>query len=319
MDQTEPAREGNAAYMKTQRDIYYQAVHSLYGTLPTPPREHRDNSERRYRVAIAHVASLAPVNADETNLAVNCVVASAQAEECLRCVVEETEDLATIARLQRQAASMMRESRGSRSMLLRVQAVRQKREADETARGQGEWAEHCAFGMMTDALEDRLQAWAFALRRPAALAAEKARAVLEPAPAAAAAGPQPAAGATVPQAAAPEQDNVAKAVSVARVAIDADRDTDADADMDTEKDSAGADTDIDTDDCTGTNADDDYDGDDTDADDDADLDLAVANAPPAAEMLQLLERLPTPNGFDPQVLAKLECIVNGKRHKPVTG
>jgi hypothetical protein len=313
MDQSESARLGNAAYMNMQRDIYYQAVHSLGRTLPRPPGEHNDDHERRYRVAIAHVASLLPVNADETDLAVNCVIASAQAEECLRCVVEEAQDLATIGRLQRQAASMRRESRGSRSMLLRVQAVREKREADDKTRQHDEWAEHCALGMMTDALEERQERWAYALRRLAAAKA-KAAAVPEPAPAMAAgseAAPRPVEDAIAPQAAAAEQDNVVEFARVARVDTDAGRAADIDADID-----AGMDSDTDTD--ADLDADIDADADiDVDADDDADID--VANLPPDAEMLQLLERLPTPNGFDPEVLTKLECLVNGKPRKPVTG
>jgi len=54
-------------------------------------------------------------------------------------------------RCQAQARSMMREARGFRSLLLRVQAARHKREADATALGKAEWIEHCAIGLMANA------------------------------------------------------------------------------------------------------------------------------------------------------------------------
>jgi hypothetical protein len=301
MDHSDPAREGNAAYMKMQRDIYYQAVHSLCGTLPRPPGEHNDDFERRYRVAVAHVASLLPVNADEISLAVHCVAASAQAEECLRCVVEEATDLPTIAMLWKQAASMMRESRGSHAMLLRVQAVRHKREADNKTCEQDEWTEHRALGMMTDALDDRLRPWAYVAGReavaaatPRAAAAEDPAATHEPAPAAEPAPAlRPAAAASPPQAATPEQDNAPAVALQAPAGFDTDCDTSTDHDIDPDTDS------------------------DTGADDDADI--GFANMPSDTEMLRLLESLPTPNGFDPRVMERLESIVNGKPRKPLAG
>ena len=47
---------------------------------------------------------------------------------------------------------MFRQSRGALSLLLRVQAVRQKREADAAATHAAAWTEHCAIGLMADAL-----------------------------------------------------------------------------------------------------------------------------------------------------------------------
>ena len=47
---------------------------------------------------------------------------------------------------------MMREARGARSLLLRVQAAREKREADPAAADRAAWTEHCAIGLMAEAL-----------------------------------------------------------------------------------------------------------------------------------------------------------------------
>jgi len=47
---------------------------------------------------------------------------------------------------------MMRQARGARSLLLRVQAQRQKREANSTSLENAAWTEHTAIGLMADAL-----------------------------------------------------------------------------------------------------------------------------------------------------------------------
>ncbi|HXA21962.1 MAG TPA: hypothetical protein VNW90_06655 [Acetobacteraceae bacterium] len=46
----------------------------------------------------------------------------------------------------------MRQSRGARSLLLRVQADRRKREADSASLDKAAWLEHCTIGLMADAL-----------------------------------------------------------------------------------------------------------------------------------------------------------------------
>ena len=51
-----------------------------------------------------------------------------------------------------QATSMMREARGARTQLMRIQAERRKRELDNATRDQAAWTEHCAIGLMMQAL-----------------------------------------------------------------------------------------------------------------------------------------------------------------------
>jgi hypothetical protein len=72
--------------------------------------------------------------------------------DCLRLAREFPAGEALILKCSAQAASMMREARAARSLLMRVQALRQKREADHTALDQAAWIEHCAINLMADAL-----------------------------------------------------------------------------------------------------------------------------------------------------------------------
>ena len=50
-----------------------------------------------------------------------------------------------------QSVSLMREARGARTQLMRIQAERRKREADNATRDQAAWTEHCAIGLMMQA------------------------------------------------------------------------------------------------------------------------------------------------------------------------
>jgi hypothetical protein len=134
------------------RDTYWQLIHTLSTSLPAPvtdtpeARVHRDNA------AIAHVASMLPANADEANLAALHVAALAHAHNRLRLAELPGMDPALAMKYQAQAISMMREARAMRSLLIRVQAARQKREADGVALNKANWIEHCAIGLMADAL-----------------------------------------------------------------------------------------------------------------------------------------------------------------------
>jgi len=51
-----------------------------------------------------------------------------------------------------QANSMMRQSQSALRLLLRMQAARQKLEADNEARDRGAWTEHSAMNLMAEAL-----------------------------------------------------------------------------------------------------------------------------------------------------------------------
>jgi hypothetical protein len=134
------------------RDIYYQIVHTLRTGLPPPVTSAAEDLTRRDNAAIATVASLLPANGEEATIAAQFVAANAQAMDCLRLAREHAADPARVLKCTAQSASMMREARGARSLLLRVQAARQKREANSAATDAAAWIEHCAVGLMADAL-----------------------------------------------------------------------------------------------------------------------------------------------------------------------
>ena len=140
--------------LRFQREMYYQLVHTLCGMLPAPADHSRAEHARRYRVAIGQVAAVAPANADEADIAAHYVAAGAHASDCLVLAVYNENYPRAATKLKAQAASMMREARGYRSLLMRVQAARHKREAKDETREQDSWTQHCALGLMTQALQD---------------------------------------------------------------------------------------------------------------------------------------------------------------------
>jgi hypothetical protein len=98
--------------------LYYQLVYTLTGLLPPPLDDTQDALRARNLAAIAKVAALAPVNANEADLAAQCIAA--------------------------QYGSMVRTSLSVHARLMRVQALRHKREANEGAANQDAWVQHIA-------------------------------------------------------------------------------------------------------------------------------------------------------------------------------
>jgi hypothetical protein len=125
-------------------DLYLQLVHTLTDLLPPPLDGSPDALRARNHAAIAKVAALLPVNANEADLAAQCIAARAQAEDILRLLRENAHDLALVIRLNPQYASMVRTSLSVHARLMRAQAVRQKREAIEGAANQDSWTQHAA-------------------------------------------------------------------------------------------------------------------------------------------------------------------------------
>jgi hypothetical protein len=138
--------------LQLPRDLYYQIVHTLGTALPPPVTRSPADLVRRDNAAIAEVASLLPANAEEAALAAQFVAANAQALDCLRLTREHADNLAVVLKCTAQSAAMMRQARSARALLLRIQTVRQKREADGAAADKAAWIEHCAAGLMSDAL-----------------------------------------------------------------------------------------------------------------------------------------------------------------------
>jgi hypothetical protein len=90
------------------------------------------------------VAALLPVNANEADLAAQCIAARAQAEEMLRLLRQHANDIGLVMRLNAQYGSMVRTSLSVHGRLMRVQALRHKREAINEAANQDAWTLHVA-------------------------------------------------------------------------------------------------------------------------------------------------------------------------------
>jgi hypothetical protein len=125
-------------------DLYYQLVYTLTDLLPPPLDDTPEALRARNYAAIAKVAALLPVNANEADLAAQCVAARAQAEEMLRLLRQHADDIGLVMRLNAQYGSMVRTSLSVHGRLMRVQASRQKREAIDGAVNQDAWALHVA-------------------------------------------------------------------------------------------------------------------------------------------------------------------------------
>src|ERR1700759_2233724 len=107
--------------------LYYQLVYTLTDLLPPPLDETPEALRARNHAAIAKVAALLPANANEIDLAAQCVAARAQAEDILRLIRQNADDIGLVMRLNAQYASMVRTSLPVHARLMRTQAVRQKR------------------------------------------------------------------------------------------------------------------------------------------------------------------------------------------------
>jgi hypothetical protein len=136
------------------RDLYYQLVHALRDALPPPVTDSPEDLVRRDNAIIAQVASLLPANPDEVILAAQCVAASAQALDCLRLARLYPDDAVHVLKCTAQSASMMRQSRGALGQLQRLQAARDKGDADASSRDQAATREHAAITLLSSVLAD---------------------------------------------------------------------------------------------------------------------------------------------------------------------
>ena len=119
-------------------------VYTLIGLLPPPLDDSPAALRARNHAAVAKAAALMPVGANEIDLAAHCIAARAQAEEMLRQVRENENDIELVLRLNAQYGSMVRTSLAIHGRLMRVQALRHKRDAIEGAANQDAWTKHIA-------------------------------------------------------------------------------------------------------------------------------------------------------------------------------
>ena len=103
---------------------------TLCGTLPPPVTDTPEARAAREETAMAAVAALLPANAYEALLAAEIVAANYNAKDCLRLVVQPGQDPDDARRIRAQANAMMRQEQSSLRALQRIQATREKAEAE---------------------------------------------------------------------------------------------------------------------------------------------------------------------------------------------
>jgi hypothetical protein len=115
------------------RDLYYQAIHELSRAVPPPVTDTDEDRARHRNALIAQMAALRPATADQVVLASQYIAAAAQALDCLRLAQLFRNDPAHVLKCTAQAASMMRQARGARTHLARLQADCQDRSRSRPA------------------------------------------------------------------------------------------------------------------------------------------------------------------------------------------
>src|SRR6201985_2891903 len=106
MEPSPPPRPAN----ELSASLYYQLVYTLTDLLPPPLDGSPEALRTRNHAAIAKVAALLPVNANEADLAAHSSAARPQAEDLLRLLRENAGDVPLVIRLNAQYASMLRAS-----------------------------------------------------------------------------------------------------------------------------------------------------------------------------------------------------------------
>jgi hypothetical protein len=128
--------------------VYRTIVADLYAGVPPPTLTDPELIVERVHAAIATIASMCPVNAEEANIAARVVIADAQAKDAIRHARTLFSDPSRAMKCQAQANHYMRTANAARSLLLRVQAARHKREAIQATREQDAWTIHATEGLL---------------------------------------------------------------------------------------------------------------------------------------------------------------------------
>ena len=134
------------------RDGYCFLVDTFSATLPALPQETPEIRYQHMQAAIATVASLCPVGLAEARLAARFVAADEHASECLRQVNKLLDDPLVQQKCRAQFVSMARQSESALRTLMRLQAIRLKRDANTESADAAVWAEHIVAHAMTRAL-----------------------------------------------------------------------------------------------------------------------------------------------------------------------
>jgi hypothetical protein len=138
--------------LRTER-AYYQLIHSLYARLPPPLDDTPEALRARNEAALAQVASMAPVNADEAEIAAHCVATRAQAGDVMLLMRAHAGDTVLVMKLNAQYMLMERTAVAIRNHLHRLQVARLKRDADTETADADALTRHIATRVMEQAVE----------------------------------------------------------------------------------------------------------------------------------------------------------------------
>ena len=142
---TEPQSDPSQLLPKA---VYRTIIADLYADLPPPRLTDPELIAERVHAAIAEIASMCPVNPEEARIAARVVIADTQASECIRLARASFNDPIPAMKCHAQANHYMRTANAARSLLLRVQTARRKRDSIEATREQDAWTMHAAEGLL---------------------------------------------------------------------------------------------------------------------------------------------------------------------------
>jgi hypothetical protein len=132
---------------------YYQLIHTLCAYLPPPLDDTPEALLIRNQAAVAKVAAMAPVNADEADIAAHCVGAREMANDVRRLIGVHADDIKLVMKLIAQYAHLERTAVSIRNQLSRVQAVRQQRGVSAAIENKDDWVRYRAALDMQRALD----------------------------------------------------------------------------------------------------------------------------------------------------------------------
>jgi hypothetical protein len=138
--------------------VYRTIIADLHALIPPPTLTDPELIAERVHAAIAQIATMVPVNADEANIALRVVIAEANAKECARHARMYFNDTALLLKCEAQANHCQRTANAARALLLRVQSARHKREANRTTCDQDAWTIHATQGYLLRANGERVSA-----------------------------------------------------------------------------------------------------------------------------------------------------------------
>ena len=151
LDSTTAAEPPPDPHHRLAADLFRFAVFKLHNEVPPPDTKDPELIAQFVNAGIAQIASMVPANAEEIGIAVRILSADAQASDCIRHARELFNDSTPAMECHARADHYMRTANAARSLLLRVQSARRKREAVPASSASDEWTIHATEGLLAAA------------------------------------------------------------------------------------------------------------------------------------------------------------------------